>query len=148
MQLTIPKAAKLYGKHRSTIHRHIEAGLLSCGLRGDGTRVIEMAELIRCYGEPKHLPDEMQPSATSPREDVQQAMLQALHAMHSELVALRQEVAELRQLPPPAQPATPATPPSETTPASQPQDEDPHGLRSLVQSLRDHDSHADDSPDR
>lgn len=146
MQLTIPKAAKLYGKHRSTIHRHIEAGRLSCGFRGDGTRVIEMAELIRCYGEPQHFPDEMQPSATPRQEDMQQAMLQALHAMHSELVALRQEVAELRQLPPP--PAQPSTSPPETTPATQPQDEDPHGLRSLVQSLRDHDSQADDSADR
>lgn len=143
MQLTIPKAAKLYGKHRSTIHRHIEAGRLSCGVRGDGTRVVEMAELIRCYGEPKHLPDEMQPSATPHQEDVQQAMLQALHAMHSELVALRQEVAELRQLPPPA--AQPATPPPEATTATQPQDEDPHGLRSLVQSLRDHDGSASES---
>lgn len=143
MQLTIPKAAKLYGKHRSTIHRHIEAGRLSCGVRGDGTRVVEMAELIRCYGEPKHLPDEMQPSATLHQEDVQQAMLQALHAMHSELVALRQEVAELRQLPPPA------TPPPEVTPPTQPKprDEDPHGLRSLVQSLREQDDSASESPD-
>lgn len=135
MQLTIPKAAKLYGKHRSTIHRHIEAGRLSCGFRGDGTRVLEMAELIRCYGEPEHLPDEMQPSATPHQEDMQQAMLQALHAMHSELVALRQEVAELRQLPPPA--AQSATPPPDTTPATEPKDEDPHGFRSLVQSLRE-----------
>lgn len=129
MQLTIPKAAKLYGKHRSTIHRHIEAGRLSCGVRGDGTRVVEMTELIRCYGEPRHLPDEMQPSATPNQEDVQQAMLQALHAMYSELVALRQEVAELRQLPAPT--AQPVTPPTST------EDEDPHGFRSLVQSLRE-----------
>ena len=143
MQLTIPKAAKLYGKHRSTIHRHIEAGRLSCGFRGDGTRVLEMAELIRCYGEPEHLPDEMQPSATPHQEDMQQAMLQALHAMHSELVALRQEVAQLRQLPPPAE--HPATPFPETTPATQPKDEDPHGFRSLVQSLREHSNTPKDS---
>jgi hypothetical protein len=73
-------------------------------------------------------------------------MLQALHAMHSELVALRQEVAELRQLPPPA--TQPATSPPETTPTTPPKDEDPHGLRSLVQSLRDHDRQSDDSTDR
>ncbi|MDY7117889.1 hypothetical protein RAN53_16190 [Halomonas sp. SSL-5] len=101
-----------------------------------------MSELIRCYGEPKHFPDEMQPSATFHQENMQQAMLQALHAMHSELVALRQEVAELRQLPPPT--AQPATPPPEETPPIQPQDEDPHGLRSLVQSLRDHDNNTSD----
>lgn len=138
MQLTIPKAAKLYGKHRSTIHRHIEAGHLSCGFRGDGTRVLEMAELIRCYGEPDHLPEEMQPSATLHQEDMQQAMLQALHAMHSELVALRQEVAELRRLPSPEAQPTPATPPHPTVPSEPANDEDPHGFRSLVQSLREH----------
>lgn len=145
MQLTIPQAAKLYGKHRSTIHRHIDSGRLSCGFRGDGTRVVEMAELIRCYGETKHLPEEMQPSATDNNGDVQQAMLQALQAMHSELIALRQEVAELRRLPSPEAP--PKTPPSQTS-ATESKDEDPHGLRSLVQSLRDHDSQADDSDDR
>ena len=137
MQLTIPKAAKLYGKHRSTIHRHIHSGRLSCGFRGDGTRVVEMTELVRCYGEPKHLPDEMQPSTAPQQEDVQQAMWQALQAMHREIIALRQEVAELRQLPPPA---AQTVAPSSTHPSPTPSlDEDPHGLRSLVQSLRDQD---------
>lgn len=125
MQLTIPQAAKLYGKHRSTIHRHLEAGRLSCGFRGDGTRVIEMAELIRCYGEPKHLPAEMQPPATADQEGVQQAMLQALQAMHAELVALREEVAELRRLPAPE-------PPQEAQ-----KDDDPHGLRAIVKGMNE-----------
>ncbi|RAR56512.1 hypothetical protein BCL93_1283 [Onishia taeanensis] len=132
MQLTIPKAAKLYGKHRSTIHRHIESGRLSCGFRGDGTRIIEMAELIRCYGEPEHLPDDMQPPATPSQEDMQQAMLQALQAMHQELVALREEVAQLKQLPPP----TNADQGNQDPQASvQETDSDPHGLRSLARSL-------------
>ena len=135
MQLTLPQAAKLYGKHRSTLHRHIASGRLSCGFRGDGTRLIDMAELIRCYGEPKRLPDEMQPSATTRQADLQPAMLQALHAMHRELVALREEVAELRRLPAPsAQPKrAPASPPVDA------EQEDPHGFRSLVQSLREQD---------
>lgn len=120
MQLTISQAAKLYSKHRSTIHRNIEAGRLSCGFRGDGTRVIDMAELVRCYGEPRHLPAEMQPSATPSPDPVQQAMLQALQAMHKELVALREEVSQQRQLPAP----TVDPPPSD--------DSDPHGLRALA----------------
>ncbi|MEQ5821846.1 hypothetical protein [Halomonas sp. SCS19] len=132
MQLTIPKAAKLYGKHRSTIHRHIESGRLSCGFRGDGTRIIEMAELIRCYGEPEHLPDDMQPVATPRQEDMQQAMLQALQAMHQELVALREEVAQLKQLPPPTNADQGNQDPPE---AVQETDSDPHGLRSLARSL-------------
>ena len=130
MQLTIPQAAKLYGKHRSTIHRNIASGHLSCTLRGDGTRVIDMTELVRCYGEPKQLPPELQPPATVASEDLQHAMLQALQAMHQELISLRKEVAQLRQLPPPA-------PPSElpTHPLTSSTHDDPHGLRSLARAV-------------
>ncbi len=102
MQLTIPQAAKLYKKHRSTLHRHIDRGVISCAFRGDGVRVIDLSELIRAYGEPANKPPEMQPDATAPATDLQQAMLHELQAMRAELVALRQEVAELRRLPAPA----------------------------------------------
>lgn len=125
MQLTIPQSAKLYGKHRSTVHRHIESGRLSCTLRGDGVRVIDMAELVRCYGEPAHLPPALQPNTTQDTEPFQQAMLQALHAMHSELVALREEVRQLRQLPAPY---------AETRAEETGADDDPHGLRAMARS--------------
>lgn len=140
MQLTIPQAAKLYGKHRSTIHRHIEAGRLSCGFRGDGTKVVEMAELIRCYGETRHLPPELQPPATPDQEDLQQAMLQALQAMHRELVALREEVATLRRLPPPPGPDLGNQ--VESPAVAQEPGSDPHGFRAMARSL-----YQDDSPD-
>lgn len=104
MQLTIPQAAALYKKHRSTIHRHIDRGVVSCAFRGDGVRVIDLSELIRAYGEPANKPPEMQPDATAPATDLQQAMLHELQAMRSELVALRQEVAELKRLPAPEKP--------------------------------------------
>lgn len=123
MQLTVPQAARLYRKHRSTVHRHIESGLLSCVLRGDGTRVIDMTELVRCYGEPKHMPPELQPNATQDQEPFQQAMLQALQAMHRELIALREEVTQLRQLPAPQEKSAGVTPSSS---------DDPHGLRAMA----------------
>ena len=50
MQFTITEAAKLYGKQRKTIYRHLDTGRLSAGVRGDGKRVIDLSELIRCYG--------------------------------------------------------------------------------------------------
>lgn len=52
MNFTITEAAKLYGKQRKTLYRHIDSGRLSAGVRGDGKRVIDLSELIRCYGEP------------------------------------------------------------------------------------------------
>ncbi|WP_344266997.1 helix-turn-helix domain-containing protein, partial [Streptomyces sodiiphilus] len=54
MQFTITEAAKLYGKQRKTIYRHIDSGRISASIRGDGKRVIDLAELIRCYGEPSN----------------------------------------------------------------------------------------------
>jgi IS30 family transposase len=48
-QVSIEQAAKLTGKHRSTITRHIKAGKLSKADKG-----IDTAELIRVYGELKN----------------------------------------------------------------------------------------------
>lgn len=122
MQQTISEAARLYGKARSTIHRAIASGRLSCSVRGDGVRVIQLAELIRLWGEPKHRPPETQQDATPSESDTQQAMLREMQAMRRELFALREEVAELRRLPAPwhvasaSQPA--AAEPSEPPPAA------------------------------
>ena len=132
MQLTVPQAANLYRKHRSTIHRHIEAGRLSCSVRGDGHRVLDLSELIRCYGEPATPPPELQPDATAEGLEVQRAMLQELQAMRAEIHRLREEVASLRALPPPEPPQeAPQAAPDDT-----PTHDDPNGLRSLVRALR------------
>lgn len=104
MQQTISEAARLYGKARSTIHRAIAAGRLSCSVRGDGVRVIQLSELIRLWGEPKHKPPDAPQSATSSDAATQQAMLYEMQVMRRELVALREEVAELRRLPAPQNP--------------------------------------------
>lgn len=117
MQQTISEAARLYGKARSTIHRAIAAGRLSCSVRGDGVRVIQLAELIRLWGEPDNMPAAAQQSATPENSDTQQAMLHEMQAMRRELVALREEVAQLRRLPAPepehqkAEPSASAEPP-------------------------------------
>lgn len=129
MQQTISQAARLYGKARSTIHRAIDAGRLSCTVRGDGVRVVDLSELIRLWGEPPNPPAPTQQDATAGDRDAQQAtqqaMLEALQSMHRELVKLREEVAELKRLPAPA-----------TEPSPQSGD-DPHGLRALVQGMRE-----------
>ncbi|MDR5900450.1 hypothetical protein QC823_15915 [Halomonas vilamensis] len=130
MQQTISQAAKLYGKARSTIHRAIESGRLSCSVRGDGVRVIDLSELIRLWGEPPNAPTSKQQSATPDEPDTQQAMLHELQAMRRELVALREEVAQLRALPPPE--ATKEA--VETTKATK-SDDNPHGLRALAKAL-------------
>jgi hypothetical protein len=122
MQLTISELAELFGRHRATVHRHIEAGRLSCTFRGDGRRVVDLSEAMRVCGEPDALPGQLQQDATLEDGDLQHAMLHTLQAMLEELVALRQEVAELKEqqkLPP-----APADRPTKN-------EEDPHGLRAL-----------------
>lgn len=47
---TISEAAKLTGKARSTLHRHLKEGRLSKGQGADGQPAIDTAELVRVYG--------------------------------------------------------------------------------------------------
>lgn len=121
MQQTISQAAQLYGKARSTIHRAIESGRLSCTVRGDGVRTIDLAELIRLWGEPTNSVPMPQQDATPQQSDTQQQLIE-------ELRALRQEVRELREqmlrLPAP-----------QPEPEKDKPDEDPHGFRALARKL-------------
>lgn len=130
MQLTVSKAARLYGKARSTIHRAIEAGRVSCSFSGDGTRVIDLSELIRVWGEPPKKLPEMQQRDVFEMAEAQQAVAQELAAMRKELMALREEVAQLRALPAPK----PEERASVETKADTP---DPHGFRAMIKAIRE-----------
>ncbi|GAA1243967.1 hypothetical protein GCM10009578_100140 [Streptomyces rhizosphaericus] len=142
MQQTISQAAQLYGKARSTIHRAIDAGRLSCSVRGDGVRVIDLAELIRLWGEPPNSPPQTQQNATpseEPAQQVQQAMLDELRALRAEVAALRQE---MRARPAPEVDKVHTVdsapePPQEPRKADTPADDTRNELRSLVAALRD-----------
>lgn len=152
MQQTISQAARLYGKARSTIHRAIDAGRLSCSVRGDGVRVLDLSELIRLWGEPPSQAATMQQNATSKSEETQQsaqqAMLNELQALRElylagleENRALRQEVRELKEvmlrLPAPRQEIPTELSESAQKAPKTPIDDDPHGFRAFVQSIRD-----------
>ena len=47
---SISEAAKLTGKARSTLHRHLKDGKISKEIGADGQPVIDTAELVRVYG--------------------------------------------------------------------------------------------------
>ncbi|SCZ42274.1 hypothetical protein [Afifella marina] len=105
--------------------------------------MIDLSEAIRAYAEPQEMPGELQQSATPPVEEGQQAMLQALQAMHAELVAPRQEVAALkdqpRLLPAPASARESvnqaAGEPRRDSEGQSAKPDDPHGLRALAREL-------------
>lgn len=98
MQLKISDAARTYGVARSTVHRAIQAGRISATRRGDGVRVIDLAELIRYWGEPPYPPEQAQPSASADNEAAYGELVRELRALRSEVERLREE---LRALPSP-----------------------------------------------
>lgn len=149
-QLTIGRMAKLYGLHRSTLYEAIGKGRITAAFNGKGQKVIDLSEMIRVYGEsPGQDPSTLQ--KTTPKPDgipdtpnvleKFDALLEIVKEQRDELRQLREEVAQLRRLP-----APPSDSIQETT-ATQPKDEDPHGFRSLVQSLREHSNTPKDSDD-
>jgi hypothetical protein len=143
--------ANLYGLHRSTLYEAVGKGRVTAEVNGKGQKIIELSEMIRVYGEPpgqetSHLQNPtLQPDTLPSTPNILEkfdALLEVVKEQRDELRQLREEVIQLRRLP-----APPSTPAQETT-ATQPKDEDPHGLRSLVQSLRDHDRQSNDTSDR
>lgn len=54
-KVSISEAARLAGKPRSTIHRHINQGKISKEKNGLGNPVIDVAELERVYGSFKEV---------------------------------------------------------------------------------------------
>lgn len=52
-EVSVSKAARMTGKGRSTIQRHMKEGKLSFGRDAAGNPVIDVSELIRVYGSIK-----------------------------------------------------------------------------------------------
>lgn len=116
--LTIGRAAKLYGMHRSTLYEAVAKGRVSAGIDGKGQRVIDLAEMIRRYGEPPGSSRQNPTPDAGPALPLQDAALQPLI---DELRLLREEVAQLREAllvlehrPEPAAPPAPAEAPAKS----------------------------------
>jgi excisionase family DNA binding protein len=99
MQLTITEAARRYGVARSTLYRAIHQGRISATVAGDGTQRLDLAELIRLWGEP--------PGGTPTQRDTQAEaeVVVVLRELQDEIQALRHQVEALRALPAPAEPS-------------------------------------------
>lgn len=98
---SISEAAKLTGKARSTLHRHLKDGKLSKELDTDGQPVIDTAELVRVYGpllsQDRGTDDAVGQQATAPSSSVLQAKIEAL--LEAQIDQLRKErVEQINQL--------------------------------------------------
>jgi len=91
-KLNISQAAKLYGKDWKTIKRHIRKGTLTQEDNG----LIDMAELVRAYGEPKNnaspIPkndNKVMPDHTSPK--IEALVGQQIKTLERQVEDLREE---------------------------------------------------------
>ena len=85
---SISEAARLTGKARSTLHRHINNGKLSKSTGHDGAPVVDTAELIRVYG-PLQEQSSSETGAIGQRATPEKAAQSA--PLRAEVEALRQE---------------------------------------------------------
>ena len=114
MRHTITEAAKLVGKDRKTLYRHIKQGRLSCGIESDGVRYVDTSELMRVYGALVQAETPVRqgetpemPQGETPRETV--SLLAELvaevkllradnHRQAEQLEAIRKQLAEVPRL--------------------------------------------------
>mgnify|MGYP000212236103 FL=1 len=109
-ELTVGRMAKLYGLHRSTLYEAISRGRITAGLNGHGQRVLDLAEMIRVYGEAPTTPDTTSTTGAKGLSDTPTATSESteeLVGLVKELLAVTRRQAEkiealeqhMRQLP-------------------------------------------------
>jgi len=92
--VSISEAARLSGKGRPTIYRHIKQGKLSATIRGDGAKEIQVTELERVYGP---LGGDITDNDTTPTLTPSETMLQRETAiLRAEIAQLQARVEELK----------------------------------------------------
>lgn len=102
-QHSISEAARLAGKARSTLHRHLADGRLSKTTAPDGLPVIDTAELVRVYGPLQALqsqsgvaPASVEQRASPPSDTRDKGFRDEIDALRRERhAALERRVAEL-----------------------------------------------------
>jgi len=96
-KISISEAARLTGKNRSTLHRHIKSGKLSKHLDNDNNPVLDTSELSRVYQSFK-IPVAKQQVATMSQSNRLQQLTTPIEmkdaAMEIELLKLKLEHAE------------------------------------------------------
>ncbi|MCI2965441.1 hypothetical protein MO387_20535 [Shewanella sp. N2AIL] len=88
-KLNLSQVAKVTGKNRTTIWRHINSGKLSAERDRDGLPFVDTSELLRVYGELKAI-------ATVSNEEKQHNETPENSALFEVIEHLRKEVAEMK----------------------------------------------------
>jgi hypothetical protein len=101
--VTLKKACELTGKSKRTIQRYMASGKLSYTTNRQGNKVINVAELIRVFGElsplvtPKVRPD-VTPVVTPLNGERIEQLLQAVERLEKIVEKQSEQIAQLLQL--------------------------------------------------
>lgn len=87
-QVSVAEAARLVGRDRKSLYRAIKQGRLSATLGTSGERQIDIAELVRVYGDLRDTSDK-QETVAAPQHETQNET--------ARIAALEAEVASLRE---------------------------------------------------
>lgn len=90
-EVSVSKAARMTGKGRSTIQRHMKEGKLSAGKDAAGNPVIDTSELLRVYGALQaDEADRTEPVKQSDAPEADQSALAMIEVLRDELRAARE----------------------------------------------------------
>ena len=134
--INLTQAAKLTGKNRSTIWRHIKRGKLSSRKNHDGKPMVDTSELIRVYGSIKEIATpqkkELQYHATPPQDNLIQGLISEIKKLREEQSELKEQLKTLTHRLE-YKPSTPPTPTSKKITAK-PEDDPawPHEIKSFA----------------
>ncbi len=98
MYIGITEAAMLAGKSRKTLYKSHHKGLLSFNKSPSGRFTVDVAELIRCYGELPNQKAKETKAGLLKETDI----IKELKALRDEIKELKCEVKQLRSLSLPA----------------------------------------------
>lgn len=93
--VSITEAARLAGKSRRTIQRHIATGKLSLSHNDMTGKSIETSELIRCYGDIKH--KDVTPDCVATQVTMSRDVTIKIDKSDAEIELLKKEVELLKQ---------------------------------------------------
>ena len=103
-QVLVSEAAKLVGKSRKSLYRHVKDGKLSVSQSVSGKTIVETSELIRVYGALRQVETVIVTPTVTGRDtnrDSMESLANEIKLLREEVSGLKREVSSLKALPAP-----------------------------------------------
>ena len=103
-EVSISEAAKLVGKSRKSLYRHVKDGKLSVSQSVSGKTIVETSELIRVYGALRQVETVIVTPTVTGRDtnrDSMESLANEIKLLREEVSGLKREVSSLKALPAP-----------------------------------------------